>query len=51
MLVLSFIGWYILTAVTVGMAGIYAFPYIHVTLAEFYDEVKTEKSMSLSAIS
>lgn len=47
MLVLSFWGWYILTVATLGLAGIYAFPYIHITLAEFYDELKREKSVSL----
>ena len=38
---LSFIGWYLLIAITFGLAGIYAIPYINTTVANFYNKVNT----------
>lgn len=37
---LSFIGWYLLTGITFGIAGIYAIPYITATGVNFYNEIK-----------
>ncbi len=37
---LSFIGWYFLGAVTLGLAYIYAVPYISVSFAGLYEELK-----------
>ena len=37
MLGLSFIGWYILTIITCGIAGVfYVYPYVYATYAELY---------------
>ncbi|MGT2896347.1 DUF975 family protein [Streptococcus entericus] len=38
---LSFIGWYILTGITLGLALIYVLPYITTADAIFYDQLKT----------
>lgn len=41
---LSFIGWYILTALTAGLVGIfYVFPYVSATKAEFYRSLRMYK--------
>ncbi len=40
MLYLSFIPWVLLTAVTLGIAGIYVIPYMTITIANFYDEIR-----------
>lgn len=37
---LSFIGWWLLTAMTCGILGIYVFPYYQATKANFYNEIK-----------
>lgn len=37
---LSFIGWFLLTSVTCGIAGIYVIPYYQATLTNFYKEIK-----------
>ena len=37
---LSFIGWYIFTAITFGVAGYWATPLINAAKAEFYEELK-----------
>lgn len=37
---LSFIGWILLTAVTLGIAGIYTVPYMQTTMANFYQSIK-----------
>lgn len=37
---LSLIGWWILCFVTVGVVGIYVFPYTSMLYAEFYDYIK-----------
>lgn len=39
-LLLSFIPWLLLTAITLGIAGIYVFPYMEITYAKFYDNIK-----------
>ncbi len=41
-LVLSFIGWFILGLFTLGILYIWLFPYFAVTLALFYDKIKKE---------
>ncbi len=38
---LSFIGWYLLSAITFGIVGIYAIPYINATTANFYNSIKS----------
>lgn len=40
---LSFLGWYLLTVITCGIAGIYALPYYRATLTGFYNEIKNSK--------
>lgn len=42
LLVLSFIGWFLLTALTLGIAGLWVYPYCYSTLANFYQSVKEE---------
>jgi Predicted integral membrane protein len=37
---LSFIGWHILTGLTLGLASLYVVPYMHVATAKFYDAIK-----------
>lgn len=37
---LSFIGWFLLTSITCGIAGIYVIPYYQATLTNFYKEIK-----------
>ena len=40
---LSFFGWYLLTAVTCGIAGIfYVSPYVHATNAELYVTLRNQ---------
>jgi len=39
---LSFIGWYLLCAVTFGIAGLYVGPYVQCARAQFYEAVKAE---------
>ncbi len=41
-LLLSFIGWWLLCIVTFGIAAIYAAPYISATIANFYKSLKPE---------
>lgn len=44
---LSFIGWFILGFLTLGILTIlYVIPYVEQTLALFYDKVKAEKSLT-----
>ena len=40
-LMLSFIGWFLLCAITCGIAAIWAIPYISATMANFYNKVKS----------
>ena len=44
LLELSFIGWIILGVFTLGIAYLWIFPYIQVSVATFYDEVNTSKT-------
>ena len=39
-LMLSFIGWYLLCMVTFGIAAIYVVPYMSATMANFYNNIK-----------
>ena len=44
MLDLSFLGWHLLSAVTLGLVGIfYVFPYMSATDAELYRELKAQQ--------
>ena len=40
MLYLSFIPWVLLMVITLGIAGIYVIPYMNITIANFYDEIR-----------
>lgn len=42
LLFLSFIGWFILTAITFGIAGIWVYPYFYATFSNFYLSVKED---------
>lgn len=44
-LTLSFILWLSLVTITFGIAAIYVFPYIEVTMANFYNSIKEEASI------
>jgi uncharacterized membrane protein len=48
LLFLSFIGWFILTAITLGIAGIYVYPYFYATLTNFYLSVKEDYMSKLA---
>ena len=37
---LSFIGWYLLSGITFGIASIYVIPYVSTTVANFYNSIK-----------
>ena len=39
-LMLSFIGWWLLTIITCGIASIYVMPYYTATLTNFYNSIK-----------
>ncbi len=39
---LSFIGWYLLVAVTFGIAGIWVVPYMSMTVTNFYNNIKNQ---------
>ena len=41
-LIISFILWWLLGAITCGLAFIYVEPYQNVTLANFYNKIKNE---------
>ena len=40
-----FIGWIILCIITLGLAGLYVGPYMSVSLAKFYEDLKKETSI------
>lgn len=40
---LTFIGWYLLTAITLGIASIYVYPYVYTAQTLFYETVRKEK--------
>jgi len=44
MLVLSFIGWFLLGLITIGIAFLWVGPYFSVTLAKFYDRIRGEEA-------
>ena len=44
---LSFIGWGILTILTLGIVGIWAIPYMETTLVNFYNEIKPKDVLTL----
>ena len=50
MLGLSFIGWAILVAATLGIAGVYVISYIQATVANFYNAIKETKQYELDWI-
>lgn len=43
---LSFIGWYILIGITLGIAGVVAYPYITTARVLFYEKLKEERKLS-----
>ncbi|WP_086348952.1 DUF975 family protein [Candidatus Enterococcus clewellii] len=44
---LSFVGWYIVGALAIGIGLLWVIPYNHVALASFYDEARDEKDLSI----
>ncbi|MGE6555262.1 DUF975 family protein [Exiguobacterium artemiae] len=44
LLVLSFIGWFLLGLITIGIAFLWVGPYFSVTLAKFYDRIRGEEA-------
>lgn len=44
---LSFVGWYIVGALAIGIGLLWVIPYNHVALASFYDEARDEKEWSI----
>ena len=45
-LVLSFIGWFLLSVITCGIGFLFLTPYFEVTVANFYEELKFERYYS-----
>ena len=43
---LTFIGWYLLTAITLGIASIYVYPYVYTAQTLFYEAVRKEKEQT-----
>lgn len=43
---LSFIGWYILIGITLGIAGVVTYPYITTARVLFYEKLKEERKLS-----
>lgn len=39
-----FIGWFLLSILTLGIGLLWLLPYIHVTMAKFYDDIKGEST-------
>lgn len=46
LLTLTFIGWYLLAMLTLGIGFLWLVPYVQVTLAKFYDELKNGQAVS-----
>lgn len=46
-LLLSFIGWYILSAFTFGIGILFLYPYINTTIANFYVEIRGEEHKAI----
>ena len=45
-LYLSFFGWYLLSAITCGIAYIWVAPYVTATVTNFYLDIKNEKNLN-----
>jgi len=45
-LLFSFIGWYLLMIITLGIASLWALPYIRASLAEFYMDISQDFDMA-----
>ena len=43
---LTFIGWYLLSTITFGIASIYVYPYVYTAQTLFYEAVKKEKEQT-----
>jgi len=48
-LYLSFIGWFLLCLLTLGIGFLWLVPYVNVSLAEFYEDLKAAEEEELSA--
>ncbi len=46
---MSFIGWGFLCIITLGVLSLYVFPYEYYTFVNFYDCVKAEKAVKMTA--
>ncbi|MGX8176714.1 DUF975 family protein [Exiguobacterium artemiae] len=44
LLILSFIGWFLLGVITIGIGFLWIIPYVSVTLAKFYDRIRGEEA-------
>lgn len=44
LLILSFIGWFFLGLITIGIGFLWIIPYVSVTLAKFYDRIRGEEA-------
>lgn len=44
LLILSFIGWFLLGVITIGIGFLWIIPYFSVTLAKFYDRIRGEEA-------
>lgn len=44
-LMLSFIGWYILGSITCGIGYLWVYPYYNITLGNFYEQLKGSKTI------
>ena len=45
---LSFIGWWLLAMITLGIGYLWLMPYMYTAHAQFYEDVKAEYEMSLA---
>ena len=50
LLILSFIGWILLSIITLGIAAFWVYPYMTATQAHYYEYVKTEYETKKGAI-
>ncbi len=49
-LYLSFIGWFILCLFTMGIGFLWLIPYIQVSVAEFYEDLKAQEEAEMAAM-
>lgn len=42
---LRFVGWFILSILTLGIGFLWFFPYVQVSMAKFYEDISTNKSV------